>query len=215
MALTIRKVDAGMYEELLEEDLDRYREAALETGASQAVVLPVKDVVIDDRVTLKCRIPRCFGYGVGANCPPNTLAPAELQALLDRYQWSLFFSVDVAPPVIVKNRDTIVERVEAYQQVYTIVSQIESMAFYDGHYLAFGLSAGSCRHTFCGQQKDCVAMEGKKCRFALKSRPSLEAVGVDVYKMVARLGWDIYPIGSCAAPEEVPHGTLCGLVVVQ
>ena len=35
--------------------------------------------MLDERVTLKCQIPRCFGYGVGAHCPPNTLKPAELR----------------------------------------------------------------------------------------------------------------------------------------
>ena len=88
--------------------------------------------------------------------------------------------------------------------MYTIVSEVESAAFYDGHYLAFGFAAGSCRHTFCGQMPDCQAMKGDKCRFSLKSRPSMEAVGIDVYKMVALAGWDIYPIGSGAKAQDVP-----------
>ena len=82
-------------------------------------------------------------------------------------------------------------------------------------FLAFGFAAGSCRHTFCGQLPDCQAMKGDKCRFSLKSRPSMEAVGIDVYKMVALAGWDIYPIGSGAKPENVPKGTLAGIVIVQ
>ena len=40
-------------------------------------------------------------------------------------------------------------------------------------HLAFGFGAGSCRHTFCGQQESCQAMEGKKCRVSLISRPSM------------------------------------------
>jgi hypothetical protein len=43
----------------------------------------------------------------------------------------------------------------------------------------------------------------------------MEAVGIDVYKMAAALGWDIYPIGSSAKPEDFPKGTLAGLVIVQ
>ena len=102
-----------------------------------------------------------------------------------------------------------------YQDVYKIVGEIESMAFHDGHYLAFGLGAGSCRHTFCGQAEDCAAMKGEKCRFALRSRPSLEAVGVDVFKMVSTAGWPIYPIGSSITPDEIPFGVLAGVVVVR
>ncbi len=43
----------------------------------------------------------------------------------------------------------------------------------------------------------------------------MEAVGIDVYKMVALAGWDIYPIGSGANAENVPKGTLAGIVIVQ
>jgi predicted metal-binding protein len=89
------------------------------------------------------------------------------------------------------------------------------MAFYDGHYLAFGFAAGSCRHTYCGLEEDCLAMKGQKCRFALRSRPSMEAVGIDVYKMAASAGWDIYPIGSNAKADDIPYGTLAGIVIVE
>ena len=164
---------------------------------------------------MKCQIPRCFGYGAGAQCPPNTMKPAELRELLAKYKWAVFFIKDVPPEVIIRDRSTIKERVEAYQQVYSIVSEVESAAFYDGHYLAFGFAAGSCRHTFCGQLPDCQAMKGDKCRFPLKSRPSMEAVGIDVYRMVAMEGWDIYPIGSGAKAPDVPKGTLAGIVIVQ
>jgi hypothetical protein len=33
--------------------------------------------------------------------------------------------------------------------------------------------------------------------------------------MVAEAGWDIYPIGSNAKAENVPKGTLAGIVIVQ
>ena len=89
------------------------------------------------------------------------------------------------------------------------------MAFYDGHYLAFGLGAGSCRRTLCGQHKTCAALEGESCRFGLLARPSMEAVGINVYKMTAAAGWDIYPIGSHADAEETPKAVLAGLVVVD
>lgn len=199
----------------LEGDLEKYRDKALEMGASKAKVVCVEDVPVDERIPLKCQIPRCFGYGAGAQCPPNTLKPAELREILKKYHWAVFFIKDVPSEVIVRDKTTIKERVAAYQNMYKMVSDIESMAFYDGHYLAFGFAAGSCRHTFCGQQKDCQAMRGDKCRFSLISRPSMEAVGIDVYRMVAEAGWDIYPIGSGARAEDIPKGTLAGIVIVQ
>jgi predicted metal-binding protein len=211
----IKKIRVDMNEAQLSEDLERYREKALDLGASQARIIGAEEIPVDERIPLKCRIPRCFGYGAGAQCPPNTLTPAELRELLAKYRWAVFFIKDVPSKVIVRDKETIKERVAAYQQIYTMVSEIESAAFYDGHYLAFGFAAGSCRHTFCGQQEECAAMKGDKCRFSLKSRPSMEAVGIDVYRMVAQSGWDIYPIGSGARADDVPKGTLAGIVIVQ
>ncbi len=215
MTRTVRKIAVDMYEDKLAQDLERYRQKALELGATKAKILKAEEIPVDERVTLKCQIPRCFGYGVSAHCPPNTMKAAELQDLLKKYHWAVFFTLEVPPAVIVRDKATIKERVAAYQLVYKIVNEVESLAFYDGHYLAFGFAAGSCRHTFCGQQEGCQAMEGKRCRFALKSRPSMEAVGIDVYHMVAQAGWDIYPIGSDARPEDMPKGTLAGIVIVQ
>jgi len=52
------------------------------------------------------------------------------------------------------------------------------------------------------------------CRFVLRARPSMEAVGIDVFKMVASAGWDIYPIGGDARACDVPRGVLAGIVIV-
>jgi predicted metal-binding protein len=215
MGKPVKKITADRNEASLQGNLQRYCEKALELGATKAMVISTEDIPVDERVTLKCQIPRCFGYGAGAHCPPNTLKPAELREILKGYRWAVFFIKDVPSQVIVRDKATIKERVAAYQEVYKVVNEVESMAFYDGHYLAFGFAAGSCRHTFCSQQETCQAMEGKKCRFSLRSRPSMEAVGIDVYHMTARAGWDIYPIGSDAKPEDMPKGTLAGIVIVQ
>lgn len=211
----IEKIRVDMQAARLSEDLERYRQRALELGASEALVLKVEDIPVDDRVTLKCRIPRCFGYGTGAHCPPHAMTPAELREILRQYRWAVFFIKDVPAEVIVRDKATIKERVAVYQEIYRMVSDIESMAFYDGHYLAFGFGAGSCRHTYCGQHQTCQALSGDRCRFSLLSRPSMEAVGIDVYRMVAKAGWDIYPIGSGVKAGAIPKGTLAGIVIVQ
>jgi predicted metal-binding protein len=215
MAITPRRASVDMHQGELAADLQRYVQEALDAGAVHAAVVPIADIPVDDRVVLKCRIPRCFGYGVSANCPPHAPTPAEMRHQLSSYGWAVFFAVDVEPRVIVRDKATIVERIAAYQTVYDIVNGLESRAFYDGHYLAFGLGAGSCRHTFCSQAKDCAAVKGERCRFPLKSRPSLEAVGIDVYKMFAHLGWEIYPAGSDMKADDLPCGSLAGMVVVQ
>ncbi|MCX5843248.1 MAG: DUF2284 domain-containing protein [Deltaproteobacteria bacterium] len=215
MGRKVEKITVDMKAGRLQEDLDAYKEKAMALGATQAAIVKAKDIIVDERVVLKCQIPRCFGYGTCAHCPPHTMKPGELRQLLEGYRWAVFFIVDVPSGIIVRDKATIKEREAAYQKIFHIVNDIESMAFYDGHYLSFGLAAGSCRHTFCSAQESCQALEGKRCRISLRSRPSMEAVGIDVYKMVAQSGWDIYPIGSGAKPEEIPKGTLAGIVIVQ
>jgi len=215
MAKKPRKINPDVSDAQLKADLESYGDKALELGASRAKVIDVAEIPVDERVALKCRIPVCFGYGSCINCPPNTLVPAELKALLVKYKWAIFFVKDVPPAIIVRDKSTIKERVAVYQAVYHIVSEIESMAFYDGHYLAFGLAAGSCRHTFCGLEEDCQVMKGGKCRFSLRARPSMEAVGIDVYRMICSAGWDVYPIGCNASAEDVPRATLAGIVIVR
>jgi predicted metal-binding protein len=209
----IPKITVDRNKSQLEENLKNYRTKALEMGAAKAAIIRADSIPVDDRVTLKCQIPRCFSFGAGAHCPPNTLKPAELREQLQKYEWAVLFTIEAPSEVIVDSKSA--ERVAAYQKVYKTVSAIESMAFYDGHYFAFGLGAGSCLNIFCGQQESCAAQEGKKCRFPLISRPSMEAVGVDVFGLIAAQGWNIYPIGKGADPNCVPIGTLAGVVIVQ
>jgi predicted metal-binding protein len=209
-----KKINIDISEAELEQALEKYKNKALELGASRAVIIKADEIPVDERVILKCQVPRCFGYGVSANCPPNTLKPEELRVHLKKCKWAVFFVKDIPSEIIVRDKATIKERVAAYENIFKIVTDIESMAFYDGNYLAFGFGAGSCRHTFCGLKEDCQAMKGQKCRFSLRARPSMEAVGIDVFKMVGQAGWDIYPIGSNAKPCDMPKGVLAGIVIV-
>lgn len=215
MGRKLKEITLGVDEVQVAGDLRRYQEKAIELGATRAKIVHTDEIPVDERVTMKCQIPLCFGYGVSANCPPNTMKPAELRTHLEKYQWAVFFVKEIPSEVVVRDKATIKERVAAYQDVYKIVNGVESAAFYDGHYLAFGFGAGSCRHTFCGQQEDCAVMKGTKCRFSLRSRPSMEAVGIDVFKMILSAGWSVYPIGSDAKPDEIPCGVLAGIIIVR
>lgn len=121
--------------------------------------------------------------------------------------------IEIKPKVIVRDRETILERVVAYKKIYETVNAIESIAFYDGYYLAVGFAAGSCKSTYC-YKVECSALKGERCRHELKVRPSMEAVGIDVYKLATSVGWDVYPIGSDCDPRDVSKASLMGLVLV-
>jgi predicted metal-binding protein len=102
----------------------------------------------------------------------------------------------------------------SYRKMNDIVTEIEAQAFYDGYHLATSFAAGSCHSTLCSFQ-ECEVLKGRPCRFALRARPSMESSSMDVYRMVTEAGWDIYPIGSDCNPDNVPHGTLVGLVLID
>ena len=46
---------------IVKANLERYRELALALGASDAVIVPAGDVTVDERVRLKCLVPRWNG----------------------------------------------------------------------------------------------------------------------------------------------------------
>jgi predicted metal-binding protein len=200
--------------DILGRDAETYTALAIGRGALEARAVSAAEVPVDDRVAVKCSVPKCFGYGTSANCPPHSMKPEETRRLLSLYRRGVVFRLEVRPEVIVRDRATIAQRVEAYKKVFEIASSLESAAFYDGYYLAVGFAAGSCKSTYC-YDKPCAVLSGDKCRLALRSRPSMEAVGIDCYRFAAELGWDVYPIGSDAKVGCVAHGSLMGLVLLD
>ena len=214
MSTSTEKIAPKYSKSQLTDDLERYRQKAIELGAGKAKIVTVTEIPVEDAVVVKCRIPRCAGFGMCAHCPPHAPKPAEFNDYLRGYDSAIFFVRDLATELLLRDRGD-KERRAAFRSIYDIVSRIESMAFYDGHYLAFGLGAGSCRTIFCGPDKACQALAGETCKFALMARPSMEAVGINVYKMTATAGWDVYPIGTNAKKDDAPHAILAGLVVIR
>jgi hypothetical protein len=124
MGKKIKKITIDRAKEALQQDLERYKEKAIELGATNAKIVGTDEIWVDDRVVLKCQIPRCFGYGTSAHCPPNTLKPSELREYLKQYEWAVFFVKDVPSEVIVRDKTTIKERVAVYQEVFKIVNKL-------------------------------------------------------------------------------------------
>jgi len=213
MKRKIGKINPQVPEDRLNKDLSKYRQEAIRLGATDSKIITTESIPIDERVTLKCKIPICFGYGTSINCPPHTVTPSELKEITKKYRYAIFFKLDVEPEVIVRKRETVLKRVSAYKKIFDIVNSLESMAFYDGYYLAVGFAAGSCKSTYC-YNLECSALKGERCRHELKVRPSMEAVGIDAYKLATSVGWDMYPIGSSCNPQDIPKGSLMGLVLV-
>ncbi|MBI5115758.1 DUF2284 domain-containing protein [Candidatus Poribacteria bacterium] len=139
----------------IKKDLRQLEAFAKKQGAVVAKGIPVGKVVTDERVYYKCMY-GCPLYGSSKMCPPNTPRPQDFERALRKYSWG----------VLVKTRP---------HKINDIVVEVEKRAFSMGYYLALGLRGGPC--PLC---KECTE-PAEPCRHPEKARPSMEALGIDVF----------------------------------
>jgi len=177
-------------------------ERALALGARAARPLPADRVVVDPRVSLKCRVPLCPSYGRNLMCPPFAPAADEFAATLARYATALL--VQQAIPLTATDIDerfagkgvAELHDTAAYQRVMAdsqnafagVMSSLEREALALGYPFAAALAGGDC----CLCETCVVADEGPRtnapCRHPFVARPSMEAVGIDVVATAAAAG---------------------------
>lgn len=204
----LRRIVHEISEEILRSDLERYRQKAVKLGAMEARIIRSDDVAVDPRVLAKCLFPKCPVSGTNINCPPHTPDVGWVKKVVEGFQYAIFFKLD--GPYEKDSASSHKMKVKNLE----IVSKIEAQVYYDGYYLALGFGGASCKTTLCPDE-DCSALQaGKSCRHPLKGRPSMHAVGMDAYKMAARVDWEIYPVGKATAPSDVPFLLHLGLVLV-
>jgi len=192
--LVARKISLQISPEKLREDLEKYRQKALEAGADQAKIVPASQVIVDERVRMKCLVPLCHLYGESPNCPPYTPEPEEMRKVLSKFSYAIFTRNDVLPVEdFVDDEKWHRAHMKHQGKTHRLVSEVEALAFNDGYYLAMGFAAGGCKTALCGGQI-CQFLDSGRCRFPLKARPSMEAVGIDAYRLATQVGWDIYPV---------------------
>ena len=206
--------------------LEKLRKAALARGADDAVIIAAGEVIIDPRVRLKCLVPRCYMAGGCAHCPPHGYSIREVREMVAGFGWGIFFRVKMkstiaaAPGVHraietgIADRDGNLLNLGAHHLlVFTLVKVLKKQARERG-FVARGFAAGNCRSPLCLLRPDCRKLTAGRCRNPKLSSPSMEACGMDVFRMAARVGWDVFPIGGTCEPESVPRASLMGLVLV-
>ncbi len=196
-------------------DLERYRQLAFKLGASGAVVIPADSVSVDERVRLKCTIPRCARAGETPNCPPYAPDLDLVRKAITRYSLAILIKCDVPlDPHLSEDVKTEViqkQRMLFHQKGAEVVSGIERQAFSDGYHLAMGLAGGSCKDYLCLGQP-CQYFETGACRHPLESRPSIEALGIDITALINNAGWSTYALNS---PERISAAITVGLVFIS
>jgi len=201
-------------DETLRKDLEYFRQKAIEFGASMAEIIPADWVQIDERVRLKCAIPLCPYYNKSIHCPPHTPSIELMRKALSRYRHAIIFALDVIPVADFADRSKKQQSAKWSKKGLEIVGRLETLALGRGYYLAVGYGQASCKKALCGQET-CLVLEGGKCPYPLKARPSMEAVGMDVYGLVTKVGWKIYPIYRSVKTDEVPRALSVGIVFIH
>ena len=173
--------------------------AAKAHGATNAKIIPARDVFVDKRVRLKCLVPRCSSYGRHLLCPPNLMPVDEFKDILDCYERALLLQVEADVDSSDKSTkhldDDICEEIgsetgskEWQLKLLRLVNATEAVAFKMGFYFAAGLSGGEC--CLC---RECVTPQsGKPCEHPFEARPSMEAMGIDVIKTCEKAGMPVF-----------------------
>jgi predicted metal-binding protein len=91
-----------------EEEIKKFEfltEKALSLGATNAKIIPVADLIVENRVPVKCRA-GCITYGKKLTCPPYVPTPDEFRKVLAEYRYALlvkFISPASADPDIISS----------------------------------------------------------------------------------------------------------------
>jgi predicted metal-binding protein len=180
---------------------ERFRqlvELALGAGAKAAKVISTEMVVVDERVRLKCEVPRCAKYNQYLTCPPHVMSVATFSRILVHYKWGLLVQVEAED---IDSRDKSAGRIAGfvlkenlrrhypYQlKLLNIVEMVEAAAFKKGMRFAAGFTGGEC--VLCERCVDNRLSDA--CRHPFRARPAIEGVGIDVFRTAQNAGLPIH-----------------------
>lgn len=212
---TIRALGSVSDEATIRADLERYCALAVGWGASAAAIIRAEEVVVDERVRLKCIVPRCLRAGETPNCPPYAPDLELVRRALARYRWAILIRCDISPVEDFapggKTKEEQRRVLAFHERSGRVVSALERQAYQDGYHLAMGFGGGSCKDYLCKGQL-CQFLDSGRCRFPHRARPAMEAVGIDVVRLINQVGWSAYPLLDHLA--EVPCAVTVGIVFI-
>lgn len=141
----------------------KYLRSAKKLGVKEAKIISVRSIVVAEWVRLRCQF-GCGGYGQSLTCPPYSPKPEETRRALSFY------------------KKAILVHGNAYTDIHGLIPKLEREIFLDGYYKAFGMGAGPCQ--LCSSCS-------KFCRHTEKTRPAMEACGIDVYATARANGYPV------------------------
>jgi len=186
----------------IRKSLEELRAVALKNIATEAAIVKARNIVVDERVVLKCRNPPCEHYGRNLMCPPFTPSPEQFRRYLKKYECGVLIEVQEVIPKEVRGyleRGWSLPRLrknkgfrklydawefKVWKRLHKGVCDVEREAFLKGFHLSTGLVGERC--VLC-DRCDVTA----PCKRPWEARVSMEAVGIDVYKTAMNAGFKI------------------------
>ena len=178
------------------------KDLALQLGATEAKIIPTKDIIVENRIVLKCKI-GCNNYGKTLMCPPYAPNIDDFRKILTEYNYALvlkFKSQATATPEIAQllsknqNDPTLTEdqkqKINKFwnswnnerKQVLEKLRQIEKTAMNNGYPLALAFTTGTC--ILCEK----CNTEQKICKHPTEARCSAQAVGINIMQTLQNAG---------------------------
>jgi len=147
------------------EGFEALRLSVLESGAEDARIIPVKDVVVAEWPRWKCRF-GCPRYGTNLMCPPNSPTAEETRRLLKEYEYAILAKYD------------------SNKYDHAVLIELERRTFLSNLPKALVLGFGKCR--LCNE-----CNTGGNCVHPEEARPSMEACGIDVFTTARNAGYEM------------------------
>ena len=186
---------------------------AVKLGALEGTAISARDIVTNDLMTMKCRIPTCWGYNSSYSCPPRTVTTSDMQAIIDDFEWALLLHIPPPEPDAPYS-----DFYEYMNNMKEIIGRTEVEAQYTGYVNSMGFTGGPC--TVCGMFSPewiasrkaneepflCTLLtrEWGFCMQYYHCRPSVQAIGIDMYATARNAGWE----DKLALPLPVRQGRI-------
>jgi predicted metal-binding protein len=177
------------------EFINKLIDFAVTNGAERELIREIKPgriVIPKQWVRWKCSY-GCQNFGRKLCCPPYVPTPLDTREFLKEYRKALLIGF--------KGDADAGNKMKHHRDMGHALVKIEREAFLSGHERAFVLSAGSCY--FCDK---CIVQDipldtpveaaRAQCRHHKLMRPSLEALGVDVFSTVKNAGLELEVING-------------------
>ncbi len=184
---------------------------AKKLGATSSAIISSKDIQVKDELAALCNGEyRCPNYGLALSCPPHVGGPATFREWQEHSQYSITVKIELPAYLLFSD-----ERKEIMRLLHQIVAEVEQKAIEKGFTHSRGFAGGSCKDSFCDDQKNCcVIAENTPCRHPESARPSLSGFGIDVTHMMKTSGWAESMTKKTDSADKDATGWVAGLIML-